>query len=356
MTVSDTQQIRFCTASDGTRIAYATVGKGPPLVRAAHWMSHLEFDWESPVWRPWLSELARNRTLVRYDERACGLSDWDVADLSFDAWLADLEAVVTATGLARFALFGMSQGAAIAIAYAVRHPERVSHLILVGGYARGRSRRGPEQAEEARIEIDLARIGWGRENPAFRRHFTSQFLANATLEQIKWFDDLQRVSASPENAVRIIELTSRVDVVDLLPRVSVPTLVLHARGDSRIPFDQGRLIASAIPGARFVPLDSPNHVLLEDEPAWTRFWEELRAFIGNQDAPVAASFPDLTARERQVLELLARGLANEEIAERLGISAKTVRNQVSAVFDKLGVSSRAQAIVKAREAGLGMAE
>jgi len=356
----DTQHIRFCTAPDGARIAYATVGKGPPLVRAAHWMSHLEFDWQSPVWRPWLAELARDRTLVRYDERACGLSDCEVPEISFDAWVADLEAVVAAAGLARFALFGMSQGAAIAIAYAVRHPERVSRLVIFGGFARGRSRRGAQHAEETRLEMDLVRLGWGRENPAFRRHFTSQFLPDASLEQIRWFDDLQRVSASPGNAARIIELASGIDVVELLPRVAVPTLVLHAREDARIPFDEGRRIASAIPGARFVPLDSRNHILLEGEPAWPRFWQDVRGFLGAGEAAgadrSAPGFPELTARERQVLELLARGLANDEIAARLGISAKTVRNQVSAVFDKLGVSTRAQAIVKAREAGLGTAE
>ncbi|MBX3592388.1 MAG: alpha/beta fold hydrolase [Burkholderiaceae bacterium] len=361
MAVSDKQQIRFCTAADGTRIAYATVGSGPPLVRASHWLSHLEFDWESPVWRPWLTELSRDRTLVRYDDRASGLSDWDVADISFDSWFADLEAVVSAVGLARFALFGMSRGAPLAIAYAVRHPQRVSHLVLAGGFARGRCRRGqPQQADEMRLELDLVRMGWGRENPAFRRHFTSQFLPDGGLEQIRWFDDLQRVSASPENAARIIEASSRIDVVGLLPQVKVPTLVLHARGDARIPFEEGRLLASGIPGARFVPLDGTNHVLLEGEPAWTRFWHEVHGFLGSGDAAASAgptkALPALTGRERQVLELLARGLANDEIAERLGIAAKTVRNQVSAIFDKLQVSTRAQAIVCAREAGLGSQE
>lgn len=361
MSVRDEQQIRFCTAADGTRIAYATVGSGPPIVRASHWLSHLEFDWKSPVWRPWLTELARGRTLIRHDDRASGLSDWSVADISFEAWYSDLEAVVAAAGLARFALFGMSRGAPLAIAYAVRHPQRVSHLVLAGGFARGRARRGqPQQAEEMRLELDLVRIGWGRENPAFRRHFTSQFLPEGALEQIRWFDDLQRVSASPENAARIIEASSSIDVVDLLPQVKVPTLVLHARGDARIPFEEGRLMASAIPGARFVPLDSTNHVLLEGEPAWSGFWHEVRAFLASGETvdanrpaqPLAA----LTTREQQVLELLARGLSNDEIAERLGIAAKTVRNQVSAIFDKLQVSTRAQAIVSAREAGLGRTE
>lgn len=361
MSGPDSQKIRFCTAADGTRIAYATTGSGPPLVRAAHWLSHLEFDWQSPVWRPWLTELARDRTLVRYDERACGLSDWQVDEISLDAWLADLETVVAAAGLARFALFGMSQGAAVAIAYAVRHPERVSHMVLMGGFARGRTRRGqPQQAEELRLELDLMRLGWGRENPAFRRHFTSQFLPEGTLEQIRAFDDLQRASASAENAARILETGSGIDVVDLLPRVTVPTLVMHAREDARIPFEEGRLLASMIPGARFVPLESRNHVLLDGEPAWARFWQELRAFLGTGTAQGeernAPALPELTARERQVLELLARGLANDEIAERLGIAAKTVRNQVSAIFDKLQVSTRAQAIVSAREAGLGRPE
>lgn len=359
MPMRQTQQIRFCTAADGARIAYATLGKGPPLVRAAHWMSHLEFDWESPIWRPWLDELARDRTLVRYDERACGLSDREVAAMTFEAWLADLDAVVQAAGLARFALLGMSQGAAIAIAYAVRRPERVGQLIIYGGFSRGRLRRTPPQAEEARIESDLARVGWGRDNPAFRRHFTSQFLPNGTLEQIQWFDELQRVSASPESAARIIELVSGVDVAELLPRVKAPTLVLHAREDARIPFAEGRLIASAIPGARFVPLDSRNHILLESEPAWPVFWREVHDFLGagavQPAAAEAVGLPALTARERQALELLARGLSNEEIATRLGISEKTVRNLVSTLFDKLGVPSRAQAIVKAREAGLGQA-
>jgi len=357
----DPQKIRFCTATDGTRIAYATTGKGPPLVRAAHWLSHLEFDWTSPVWRPWLAELAREHTLVRYDERACGLSDWQVDDISFDAWLTDLETVVSAAGLARFALFGMSQGAAVAIAYAVRHPQRVSHLVLMGGFARGRARRGqPHLADEVQLELDLMRIGWGRENHAFRRHFTSQFLPEGTLEQIRAFDELQRASASAGNAARILETGSDIDVVDLLPKVQAPTLVLHARDDARIPFEEGRLLAGTIPDARLVPLDSRNHILLEGEPAWRVFWDEVHAFLstGRAASPArpASTLPALTARERQVLELLARGLANDEIAERLGIAAKTVRNQVSAIFDKLQVSTRAQAIVCAREAGLGSQE
>jgi len=348
------QQIRFCTAPDGVRLAYATVGKGPPLVRAAHWMTHLEFDWESPVWRPWLTELSRHNTLVRYDPRGCGLSDRDVGDMAFDAWVADLETVVAAAGLARFALLGASQSVSVAIAYAAKHPQRVSRLILYGGFARGRLRRGsPVQAEEAEVQLKLIQLGWGRDDPAFRQFFTTQFLPDGTPEQLASFNEIQRLSTSAENAARILQVSSGIDVADLAPKVSAPTLVLHAREDKRAPFDEGRLIASLIPGARFVPLESRNHVLLESDSAWPRFLAETRAFLGAEPGTAAAAFPELTAREKEVLELVARGLANDEIAARLGIRPKTVRNQVSALFDKLGVSSRAQAIVRAREAGLG---
>jgi pimeloyl-ACP methyl ester carboxylesterase/DNA-binding CsgD family transcriptional regulator len=349
-----TQQIRFCTAPDGVRLAYATVGKGPPLVRAAHWMTHLEFDWESPVWRPWLTELSRHNTLVRYDQRGCGLSDRDVGDISFAAWLADLETVVAAAGLARFVLLGASQGASLAIAYAAKHPQRVSHLVLYGGFARGRLKRGsPAQADEADIQRGLIRLGWGRDDPAFRQFFTTQFLPDGTPEQIASFNELQRQSASPETAERVFDVTNGIDVAELAQQVSMPTLVLHGREDKRAPFEEGRLIAARIPGARFVPLETRNHVLVEQDPAWSRFLDEVRAFLGSGDHAATTSFPELTSREREVLELVARGLANDQIAERLGIASKTVRNQISALFDKLAVTSRAQAIVKAREAGLG---
>jgi pimeloyl-ACP methyl ester carboxylesterase/DNA-binding CsgD family transcriptional regulator len=348
------QQIRFCTTADGVRLAYATVGKGPPIVRAAHWLTHLEFDLESPVWRPWLEELSRYNTFVYYDQRGTGLSDRDVAEISFDHWVSDLEAVVTAAGLARFALLGSSQGSSISVAYAARHPERVSHLILWGGYARGRLKRAaPREAEEVAVQREILRLGWGRDDPAFRQFFTTQFLPDGTPEQISSFNTVQRLSASPETAVQIFDAFCQIEVSALAKTVRVPTLVLHGREDRRASFDEGRLLASLIPDARFVPLETRNHVLVEQDPMWPRFLAEIRAFIGAGDRPAAVAFPDLTARERDILELLARGLANDEIAERLGITSKTVRNQVSALFDKLGVSSRAQAIVKAREAGLG---
>jgi len=349
------QSIRFCTSRDGTRIAYATLGKGPPLVRAAHFLTHLEFELNSAVWAPWLAELSGYNTVARYDQRGCGLSDRDVAEISFEANIADLEAVVEAAGLERFALLGASQGSAISIAYAARHPERVTRMIIYGGYARGFAKRNPtpEQVRETRALIELIELGWGREGPAYRQMFTSQYIPDSKPEQQAWFNELERMSTTPECAARIFSSWSEIDVTDLAPRVRCPTLVLHPRGDGRVPFEEGRLAAALIPGARFVPLESRNHVLLEGEPALARLFTELRAFLreGDDTAPSEAAFPNLTPREREILELLAHGLDNMQIAARLGLSEKTVRNNITPILDKLEVETRSQAIVRAREAG-----
>ena len=284
------QQIRFCSTKDGVRIAYATVGEGPVLVKAANWLSHLDFDWNSPVWRHWLQALSRHRTLVRYDERGCGLSDWNVEEFSVDAWVHDLETVVDTIGCKRFPLLGVSQGGAVAIAYAVRHPERVSHLILYGAYARGRLKRGlsgpqlERQLEEEDILLKLIRLGWARENPAFRQVFTTNFIPEGTPEQFRWFNDLQRISTSPENAENFMRSFGTIDVTGLAPKLKVPTLVLHAKDDAGIPFEEGRLLATLIPNARFVPLEGMNHILLESGPAWQRFLDEVYRFIGIEDA------------------------------------------------------------------------
>ena len=347
------QSIRFCTSSDGTRIAYATAGRGTPLVKTANWLSHLEFDCESPVWIHGVRELARDHALVRYDARGCGLSDWDAVP-SFDLWQDDLDAVVAAAGVDRFALLGLSQGASIAIAYAVRHPERVTHLVLLGGFARGRLRRGltPAQVEEALMMRRLAELGWGQENPAFRQFFTSQFIPSGNVEQHRWFNELARISTSPANAPRLMAVADEVDVTTLLPEVQCPTLVLHSVHDARVPFAEGRLLASGIPGARFVPLESDNHVLLEGEPAWTRFCEEIRAFLPG-GRTTDATFAALTPRERELVELIAQGRDNAQIAAQLALSEKTVRNHITSIFAKLEVENRAQAIVLARNSGFG---
>ena len=350
--------IRFCKARDGACIAMAVSGKGPPLVRATHWLSHAEYDSRSPVWEHWIRELSRSHSYIRYDQRGCGLSDAAPPTVSFDAWVEDLEAVTEHLGLKRFALFGMSQGGATAITYAVRHPERVSRLILCGAYGRGRMRRplSPEAREEAEMMPRMIRLGWGRDNPAFRQFFTSRFMPEGSAEQHKWFNELERISATPENAARIVETTHTIDVSHLCEKVRVPTLVLHARDDACVPFEEGRMLAALIPGARFVPLDSRNHVLVEDEPAWLRFLAEVRSFLAEDDGAMAAfEEAGLTPSERAVLALLATGLDNAGIAAALGKREKTVRNQVSSIFAKLGVRSRAEAIVQAREAGVSEA-
>jgi pimeloyl-ACP methyl ester carboxylesterase/DNA-binding CsgD family transcriptional regulator len=349
-----TQQIRFCTSHDGVRLAYATAGRGAPIVKAANWLNHLEFDWESPVWRHLLAELTRQHRLIRYDERGCGLSDWNAAEFSFEAWLQDLETVVDNAGADRFALLGISQGASIAIAYAVRHPERVSHLVLHGGYARGRLRRGVgvDGVEEAKLTVRLAEIGWGQENAAFRQFFATEFLPDGTPEQHRWFNDLARITTSPQNAGRFLRVFYDIDVTALLPKVACPTLVLHPTRDMCVPFDEGRLLASSIPGARFVPLESNHHLLLDTEPAWQRMCAELRAFL-----PAATTltprFESLTLRERELIELMAQGCDNAQIAAHMMLSDKTVRNHITSVFAKLQVENRAQAIVLARKAGFG---
>ncbi len=273
--------VRFCKTSDDVQIAYATVGDGPPLVWAAHWLSHLAFSWESPAWRHWTEEFAKDHSFVHYDERGNGLSDWDNAEFSLDAFVRDLEAVVDATDLDRFALIGSSKGGPTSIAYAARHPERVSHLILYGTFAQGWRVKGNDAViERGEALIALMRQGWAQDNPAFRQILTSLMLPDATLEEMGWFNDLQRVSASAENASRLQRSLGEFNVLDLLPGITAPTLVLHCRDDTAVPFEQGQLIASRIPRAKFVALESRNHILLPRDPAWARFVTEVRNFLG----------------------------------------------------------------------------
>jgi pimeloyl-ACP methyl ester carboxylesterase len=274
------QEIHFCTASDGVRIAYALAGSGPPLVKTANWLNHLEYDWESPIWSHLLRALAAEHRLIRYDERGNGLSDWNVDDISFEAFVRDLETVVDAAGLDRFSLLGVSQGCPVSIAYAVRNPGRVGHLVLYGGYARGWRRRGnPAEIEKADAVETLIRHGWGQENPAFRQIFTTRFMPNGTPEQMRWFNDLQRMTTSPDNAARIRRANENIDITDLLPQIRIPTLVLHCRNDAAQPHEEGRILAAGIPGARFVTPEGHNHLILESDPCWTRFLDEIRVFL-----------------------------------------------------------------------------
>lgn len=341
-TAEPQQRIRFCRGKDGVRIAYASHGAGPPLLVVSCWLSHLQYDWSSPVWRHFLDDLGSFTTLYRYDERGFGLSDWTVSDFSLEARIADLETLVDDIGLAQVNLLGMSGGAPVAMAYAARHPERVGRLIVYGGYAVGV---GPTPGEHELAFRAMIRAGWAQEDPTFRHVFTTIFIPDATEEQMRWFDELQRMSTSTENALASRIERQVVDIRDELPRIQAPTLFLHARDDRALTLDEARLAAALIPSARLVILESSNHILLAGEPAWETFVDEVRRFL---PAATASSqqlrdvhVEALSAREREVLELAAAGRDNAQIAEALGLSVRTVERHLSNAYLKLGISGRA---------------
>lgn len=352
MATSPVQDVRFCTSADGTRIAYAVHGSGPPLVIDACWLSHLQYDWQSPVWRHYLVELGRFATVIRFDERGHGLSDRDVTDFSPAVRLADLEAVVDHAGLDRFALLAMAQGGPISIEYAASHPERVTRLMLYGSYASALGNATEEERElDAAFEA-LIRVGWERPTPEFRRVFTYQMIPGATEEQMRWLDELQRQAVTADTAVVSRQQRQLADAEPLLAVLDVPTLVLHSIGDRMNPFHEARHLAASIDGARLVALESDNHILLEDEPAWPVWLREVEQFVLEDRVPVAAADPGvetLSAREQEVLALAAEGLDNEAIAERLTLSLRTVERHLQNVYLKLGLqgkNARAAAVAR----------
>lgn len=333
------RDVRFAAAPDGARLAYAIHGRGAPIVRVATWLTHLELDWESPIWRHWVDRLGERHALLRYDERGCGLSAADPGEPSVEMWVDDLAAVVDAAGLDRFALLGISQGAAIGVAYAARYPERVTDLILYGGYARGRRLRG-QAAEEAAL-VAAIRAGWAAADPTFRHLFSMLFLPAGTPEQMEWYDELMRRTTSVEAAVRLIEARGGVDVVDVARRVTARTLVVHAREDRVVPVEEGCLLAALIPGSRLFLVDSGNHILLADEPAWEEFTGAFDGFLGPSSGPEPpAAVLALSPRELEVLELVAAGMTNDAIAARLFVSVRTVERHLSNTYGKLGVSGK----------------
>jgi pimeloyl-ACP methyl ester carboxylesterase/DNA-binding CsgD family transcriptional regulator len=348
------QQIRFCTSRDGTRLAYATCGKGPPLLWIGHWIRHIKFDWESPVWRPWLMLLTRRHQVIRYDWRGCGLSDREGVTFSLGKHIEDLEAVVEAARLDRFILFASAAGAMVSMAFCVQHSSKVSHLLLYGSQTRGPVARGLayDRATETHTNFRMIELGWDDNRPAYGQFFTTLHMPDASAERLRSYNELLRLTASPATTISLLRAFFEADVLEFVPKVRCPTLVMHARQDAIIPFEEGRLVASLIPGAHFVPLESRNHILQEDEPAWQQFVEALQDFLPPAGS-AALSLDELTAREREVLEVIAQGLDNAGIAARLKISEKTARNHVSLIFSKLGVNSRAEVIVLAREAGFG---
>jgi pimeloyl-ACP methyl ester carboxylesterase/DNA-binding CsgD family transcriptional regulator len=354
------QKIHFCTALDGVKLAYAVSGEGPPLVMSATWLTHLEVQWRSLAWRPWLDAFSRNYKLLRYDPRGCGLSDRDADNLSFENWVTDIERVIEAARLRRFAVVATCWGGPVAIEYAARHPERVSRLVLYGTYALGRLRWNaqPQELEKARLLLDLTRFGWGRLNHAFSQVWASQFQPGGTLEHLRSWCEQQCAAVSAETAARLLEIGWNVDVRAAARKLKCPVLVVHPERDAVVPVDQGRLLASLIPDCRYTQLESENHMPLRDEPAWPQLVAEIDAFLGEPDQRSATRnelpLHELTARERAVLEGIAEGLDNSEIATALGLSEKTVRNHITRIFDKISVKHRYQAIVRAREAGLGV--
>jgi len=354
------QDLRFVSAPDGVRICTSSIGAGRPLLKAPNWLSHTGLDIDSSAFRHWWAALSAHHRFVRFDQRGCGLSDWLVPEMSFASWVGDLECVADALHVDEFDLFGMSQGASVAIEYAARHPERVRRLVLYGGFARGWAKRGEE--EEHRAILALIKRGWGGDNPAYRQLFTSQFMPDATLEQMHSFNEIQRLSSSPENAMQFQIEVGNIDVTERLPHVRAPTLVLHSQGDARIPFEQGREIAASIPDARFVALESRNHILLEHEPAWTSFRRELRDFLDEEPppirhpAPVSATAAEqparLTPREIEVLRLVAAGRTDRQIAADLTISARTVGNHVKHILAKTECANRTAAAMYATSHGI----
>jgi pimeloyl-ACP methyl ester carboxylesterase/DNA-binding CsgD family transcriptional regulator len=348
------QKIRFCRAPDGVRIAYAVHGSGPPLLISTCWLSHLQFDWESPVWRHFVSDLGRIATVVRFDERGHGLSDWDVTDLSLESRIGDLEAVADDAGYERFALMAMAQGGPVAISYAVRHPDRVTRLMFYDSYANRLRGMAAEDIELEDAYDPLIKAGWGRPESTFRRVFSSLMIPGATEEQMSWLDELMRVSVSASTMVRAKRQRNDADVSDLLSQLTVPTLVLHALGDRMNSFEHGRHLASSIRGARLVALESQNHILLHDEPAWPIFLDEVERFLAadraaSTPARHAAGIGTLTDRELEVLRLAAEGRDNEEIAQRLMLSMRTVERHLQNVYGKLeiqGKSARAAAVAR----------
>lgn len=340
------QDIRFARSADGVGIAYAVHGSGPPLLIDACWCSHLQFDWQRPVWRHFLVELGRIATVIRYDERGHGLSDRGVTDHSLQARVADLEAVADAAGFERFALMAMAQGGPVALEYAARHPQRLTRIAFYNSFA------GADESDDSDLLEAfeaLIKVGWARPTSEFRRVFSSLMIPGGSEEQLCWLDDLQRAAVETQTAMLSRRQWRTVDASERMAGLDLPTLVIASRGDQVMNFDESRNLARGVKGAHLVTLESNNHIVLADEPAWPVFLREVTAFLAPDKAllpppaPVSAdaeALATLTPRELDILLLAAHGLDNDAIAANLVLSVRTVERHLQNVYAKLGLQGR----------------
>lgn len=346
------RDIRFVAAPDGVQLATARYGAGPPLIKAATWLTHIDRVEPGSVHEALITEFAQRHTYVEYDTRGCGLSQRRVDDISVESWVADLEAVADAYGREPFTLLAFTCAVGVAVEYAARHPERVRSLILFGGFAtsyHSTSHPDPNVRREGDLMLELAALGWGNSSPACRQVFVSRFLPEATPAQWKAFDELQRATATPDVAVRQLRAMYSMNVKEAAARVRCPALVLHPKDDEMVRFEQGRRLASLIPGARFVPVPGRNHIPFPHEPAWDAFVRETREFLGDAEVSDPTEPVNLTARQSEVLRHIAFGESDKQIARRLGLSPRTVEMHVARALATLGCRTRAEAVRLATE-------
>jgi len=349
-------EVRYCSTADGVRLAVARYGQGIPVVRAGTWLTHIEFNATDPLGQAWVQAFSGVGSYIFYDSRGCGLSQRDVGDISLDAWVRDLETVVDSLGLDRFVVYGQSTGAATAIRYAVRHPQRVDRLILHGGYARHPyCTTDPARRAEAETLVKVAEVGWGLATPTFRQLFVGRFMPDSTPAQQAAIGERQRLSMSPQMAAAYLRAMFEIDVRAEAPRVTCPVLVTQAKDDLSVPCAQASELAGLLPDGRLVILEGRNHIPHPGEPAWAPLLAHWHGFLresGLASTTGVAGAPHLTVRQIEVLRLIAAGRSDKAVARELGLSPRTVEMHVAAAMKALGCHTRTEAVVRAVAVGM----